>query len=223
MKKIVPCALMILVFIALAIGCGGGGDKDKKTPETSAPTTPAQTTPAASPTETVTPTIEPATPTPEPSPTVEPTVQPPPTPTVNPDSAEVVLAPVMDRLIVAFAKIGGQWHAYPGPSTLSLSTLENGQLYWWYATETITLGPVTLYEGWNNMMWLSPSAPIGSALAGYESKLPFVIRMDIQTGKSYLYQSSVVAALTVIPIGQTYRMFVQGTDSPLPQMSTQTR
>lgn len=220
MKKLIPCALMILVFMALAISCGGGGDKDKKTPETSAPpTTPAQTTPAASPTETATPTAEPTIPTPEPSPTVQPS----PTPTVNPDSAELVLAPVMDRLIVAFAEIGGQWHAYPGPNTLSLSTIENGQLYWWYATETITLGPITLYKGWNNMMWLSPSAPIGSALAGYESKLPLVIRMDIQTGKSYLYQSPAVAALTVIPIGQTYNMFIQGTDSPLPQMPTQTR
>lgn len=220
MKKLIPCALMILVFVALAIGCGGGGDKDEKTPETTAPvTTPAQTTPAPSPTVPVTPTTEPTTP--APSPTPEPTVQ--PSPTGNADAAESVLAPVMARLVVAFAQIGGQWHAYPGPNALALSTLENGQLYWWYATETVTLGSVTLYKGWNNMMWLSPSAPIASALAGYEAKIPFVIGMDIQAGKNYLYRSPAVQALTVIPVGQTYYTFASGTDSPLPQMLTHTR
>lgn len=223
MKKTIPCALMILVFIALAIGCGGGGDKDEKTPETTAPvTTPAQTTPTSSPTVPVTPTVEPTTPTPEPTP--EPTPQPSPTATAaNGDSAETVLAPVMARLVVAFAQVGGEWRAYPGPNALTLATLENGQLYWWYATETITLGSVTLYEGWNNMMWLSPSAPIASALAGYEAKIPFVIGMDIQAGKNYLYRSPAVQALTVIPVGQTYYTFAVGTDSPLPQMLTHTR
>jgi len=223
MKKALSYILVIVVLVALALSCGGGDGKDEGTPETSAPpttpaqTTPAQTTPAPSPTKTIEPTVEPTTSTPEP------TVQPSPTPTVNPDAAETVLATVMPRLIVAFAQVDGKWLAYPGPNTQSFSMLENGQLYWWYATETVTLDSITLYKGWNNMMWLSTGAPISSALGGYENKVLFVIRMDIQTGRNYLYQSPAVGELTTIPSGQTYHTFASGTDSPLPQMATQTR
>ncbi|MBM3132208.1 MAG: hypothetical protein FJZ95_04145 [Chloroflexi bacterium] len=128
----------------------------------------------------------------------------------------------MTNLVVAFAEVGGQWQGYAGPNALALTSLENGKLYWWYATQEMTLDTVKLYKGWNNMMWLSPSAPVTSALAGKEASILFVVVTDIQSGKNYLYQSPQVKPLSVIPVGQKYSTFVAPPGN-LPQMATKTR
>lgn len=157
------------------------------------------------------------------SPTPEPTSIPSPTTEPAGESVEEALASVMSDLVLAFGNVDGEWQGYAGPDVLPLTTLENGSVYYWYATEDSMLpnSSTILYGGtWNLKVWMSETESLATALEGYENAIPFVITTDGQTMESYLYKSSVVSPLTEIVDGQTYEVFTVGPDNPIPSMST---
>ncbi|MBT4512695.1 MAG: hypothetical protein HOC20_10860 [Chloroflexi bacterium] len=222
MKKMV-CFLAILTLL-MVVACGGDDDTEE-------PTATPEPTQAESPTPTPEPTTDPnQTPTPEP--TVEPTPPTPPVthePTVEPtvaagtDSVELVLADVLPNLVVAFAEVDGTWQGYTGPNAEVLDTLEAGEGYYWYSSENIALGTNVLSPMWNIVAWTSNTGPIATALDGYEQAIPFVISPDVQAQQTYLYMSSAVDPLAVIPVGQTYTVVVVDPGDPRPNWSTDTR
>ncbi|NQT72916.1 MAG: hypothetical protein HQ553_09115 [Chloroflexi bacterium] len=220
MKKMLP--FFVVIALLIMAGCGGSDSTTDEVTESPEAT-------EATPVEIVPPPPEPvataeATPTPEPVPTPEasPTPPPEPSPTTEPagGSVEEALASVMSDLVLAFGNVDGEWQGYAGSDVLPLTTLENGSVYYWYATEDISLGTIILYTGWNLKIWMSDTGPTNAVMAGYENSIPFVITTDDQTMQSYLYQSAAVAPLTEIITGQTYNTFTVGADNPVPNMST---
>lgn len=230
MKKLLP--ILAVVLLLVMAGCGGDSDTEEptSTPEATE-TQPAETATVPSdqettPEPTVAPEPEPTTeapPTVEPSP--EPTVAPEPSPTAETPASgpvEEALDDVMADLVLAFGNVDGEWQGYSGPNTSSLATLENGSVYYWYASEDSMLpnSSIVLSAGWNLKLWMSDTAPVATALEGYEGAIPFVIFHDDQTMQSSLYESSAVAPLTEIIAGQTYNTFSVAEGNVVPDMST---
>ena len=222
MKKMLP--FLVVIALLIMAGCGGGDSTTEEVTESPEAT-------EATPVETVPPPTEPvataeATPTPEPVPTPEasPTPPPEPSPTAEPDtgSVEEALASVMSELVLAFGNVDEEWQGYSGPDILPLTTLENGSVYYWYATEDSMLpsSSIIISAGWNLKLWMSETESIATTLEGYENAIPFVIYYNDQTMQSSLYQSSTVVPLTEIVSGQTYNTFTVGADNPVPNMST---
>lgn len=213
MKKILP--FLVVIALLILAGCGGGDSTTEEATESPEPS------PTAEPSPTTEPVATPeATPTPEPEPTPEPSPEPSPTAEPATGSVEEALASVMSDLVLAFGNVDGEWQGYAGPDILPLTTLENGSVYYWYATEDISLGTIILHTGWNLKIWMSDTGPTNAVMAGYENAIPFVITTDDQTMQSYLYQSAAVVPLTEIVSGQTYDTFTVGADNPVPSMST---
>ena len=219
MKKMV--SFLVILTLLMVVACGGNDDTEEPTttPEPTQAETPTPTPEAtAEPTQAITPepTVEPTPPTPTatPEPTVEPTVA------VGTDSVESVLADVMSDLVLAFGNVDGEWQGYAGSSVLPLTTLENGSVYYWYATEDSILpgSSIILSTGWNMKVWMAETGPIVTSLDNYENAIPFVITTDGKTMQSYLYQSTAVSLLTEIVDGQTYEVFTVSPDSPIPSM-----
>jgi len=156
------------------------------------------------------------------SPTTEPSPEPSPTAEPATGSVEEALASVMSELVLAFGNVDEEWQGYSGPDILPLSTLDSGNVYYWYATEDSMLpsSSIILSAGWNLKLWMSETESIATALEGYENAIPFVIYYNDQTMQSSLYQSSTVVPLTEIVSGQTYNTFTVGADNPVPNMST---
>ena len=217
MKKMV--SVLLILTLILVVACGGGDDTEEPT-TTPEPTQTETPTPTPEPTQTVTPqpTIQPT-----PTTTPEPTMEPSPTQPSDDDSVEAVLADVMPNLVVAFAEVDGTWQGYTGPNSAVLDTLESGKVYYWYATEDIALGVNVLSTMWNIVAWTSDSGSIADKLDGYEEAIPFVISPDVQAQQTFLYMSSAVEPLTVIPEGQTYTVVVVEPGDPRPNWSTHTR
>jgi len=205
--------LIILISMVFALCACGGSDDDEE--ETTSSTTPRLTATVSTTTpEPITSTPEPTTTTTsEPTPTAstttpETTTQ---TPTEDPNDPEVALKGMLNSLVVLFAQIGGQWEAYAGPNTVPLTMLQQGQIYWFYATTDVapTWALPPLHAKWQAVVWNGQSSASVTALSGYENTVLFVISPDTSSGKTYLYQSPEVTALSVLQPGQTYQRFLQ--------------
>jgi len=142
-----------------------------------------------------------------------PTPEPEPQPTQDPNSVDVALEPILQHLIVIFARIDGKWQSYTGPNALSLDALDRGKGYWMYAAQDLALDlpdfTHNLKKGWNTPAWVSPSSPIQTALRGHEDTIPIVLGLDAQKQRWALYLSSAVAPLVELQPGQTYNTFIQ--------------
>ncbi len=151
-----------------------------------------------------------------------------PTPTTTPVAAsslvEDVLMSVLPDLIVAFSDVNGQWHGYKGTNTLAMETLQSGQVYWFYAVAGVTpdWAALPIAEGWNQVVFMSETAQVATALQGYENSVLFVINGDIRTDR-YLYRSSVVVPLTEILYGQNYCTFIASPGDMFGTRTCQTR
>lgn len=240
-SRLLVAAMVISLTATLLYGCGSDDEESAPT-TTPTPTLPPivtatltvtpTTTPTLTPIATATPMVTPtptvaATPTvtPTPSPTL--TLTPTPTPTQNPNSVEVALASELPNLVVVFGQITGQWQGWKGPNVSPLNILDKRAVYWVYTTEDLlppewSMMP-PLYTGWNQVVWLSPTtSAIGTALSSYSDAVLFIISYNIRTDQRSLYQSPVVAPLSVLQNGETYNTFVQKPGTPFPEWSGST-
>jgi len=220
--------LIILISLALALCACGGSDDEEETTSSTTPrltatvsTTTPEVTTTSTPEPTTTTTSEP---TPTASTTTPETTTQTPTPTEDPNDPGVALKGMLNSLVVLFAQIGGQWEAYAGPNTVPLTMLQQGQVYWFYTTTDVapTWSALPIYKGWNNVVWMGDSSAGATALSGYEATVLFVLSHDIPSGKTYLYQSPKVTALSVLQPGQTYQTFLQEPGNPMGQPSKYT-
>jgi len=111
----------------------------------------------------------------------------------------------------------------------TLSVLEPGEAYWFYATQAVTLSagftlsvplPAVLVPGWNDVVYIGAAADVKDALAGIEGKYESLFRW-MPGGPWLTYGSAETPAwareFTSIETCATYELFVTepGTLTPL--------
>jgi hypothetical protein len=141
----------------------------------------------------------------------------PPPPTQAPEAIEDVLADVMTNLLVAFTEVDGQWQAYTKAGVASLSSLNQGEAYYFFAAAATDLTTdLSLSKGWNPMKaWVDETATIASSLAGHEDDILIVVGWNGSAQQWELYQGSALTALTEIQSGQTYYTFEADSANPV--------
>ena len=142
----------------------------------------------------------------------------PPPPTQGSDAVEDVLADVMAKLVVAIAEVDGQWQSYTKADGSAMSTLSQGGGYYFFTTESTTIGDIDLPEGPSGMapkIWMGDTISANTVLINFKDSVLIAIGFDNATKNWTLYQSQTVTDLTEIPNGQTYYVFEADPASPV--------